>query len=571
MMVPNGGFMLKLSVCTAAILAVLTTSQNAFSQPVPSAGGLAGGQIQQIPPSPLLQKSIPEIRVQKHGAPASSAPSGIKVLVKSLHVTGETKFSEAELIAVAGFQPGSEMDLAGLRLMASRISDYYNARGYLVAQAYLPAQAINEGAVTVAVIEGQYGKITLNNQSKLSDNVANNVLEGLDSGDIVATAPLERRLLLLSDLPGVEVRSTLTPGSSVGTSDLIVDLSPGPSVTGSVEADNAGNYYTGTYRVGGSVNFNEVFGQGDVASLRALTSTTGGLVYGRASYQAQVDKLTVGVAYAALWYKLGKTFEPLDAHGTAGIASVYASYPVIRSYDNNLFVLADYDEKTFQDRTGVPFSVSDRESHVGIIGLNGNHHDTFGGGGWDSFSLSGAFGDLDIQTPAVRVADAATARSNGSFGKVMFQADRLQNVIGPLSLYADFRGQVATKNLDISEKMELGGAYGVRAYPEGEAYADEGYILTLEARLLLPPVLEDMPGQMQLIGFFDTGSATLNKNPWFIGPNSRTLSAAGVGLTWTDNNDFRFSAFWAHKLGNEVATSAPDASDRVWLQVAKFF
>jgi hemolysin activation/secretion protein len=178
---------LKLSVCTAAILAVLTTSQNAFSQPVPSAGGLAGGQIQQIPPSPLLQKSIPEIRVQKHGAPASSAPSGIKVLVKSLHVTGETKFSEAELIAVAGFQPGSEMDLAGLRLMASRISDYYNARGYLVAQAYLPAQAINEGAVTVAVIEGQYGKITLNNQSKLSDNVANNVLEGLDSGDIVAS------------------------------------------------------------------------------------------------------------------------------------------------------------------------------------------------------------------------------------------------------------------------------------------------------------------------------------------------------------------------------------------------
>jgi hemolysin activation/secretion protein len=552
-------------------LAVLTASQNAFAQPAPSAGGLAGAQIQQIPSSPLLQKSIPEIRVQKRGAPESPVPAGIKVLVKSLHVTGETKFSEAELIAASGFQPGSEMDLAGLRLMASKIADYYNTRGYLVTQAYLPAQAVNEGAVTVAVIEGNYGKITLHNQSRLSDNVANNVLEGLDGGDIITSAPLERRLLLLSDLPGVEVRSTLTPGSSVGTSDLIVDLTPGPSVTGSVEADNAGNYYTGPYRLGGSVNFNEVFGQGDVASLRALTSTTGGLVYGRASYQAQVDKLTVGVAYAALSYKLGKTFEPLDAHGTAGIASVYASYPVIRSYDNNLFVLADYDEKTFQDRTGVPLSVTDRESHVGIIGLNGNHHDTFGGGGWDTFSLSGSFGELDIQTPVARLADAATARSNGGFGKLMFQADRLQNVVGPLSLYADIRGQIATKNLDVSEKMELGGAYGVRAYPEGEAYADEGYMLTLEARLLLPPVLEALPGQMQLIGFVDTGSATLNKNPWFIGPNSRTLSAAGVGFTWNDNNNFLFSAYWAHKLGSAVATAAPDASDRVWLQVAKFF
>ena len=561
--------MLKSNLCAAALLALVTASPHAFAQPVPGAG-LSGGQLQQIPPAPPVQRSIPEIRVEKKGAPESPVPAGIKVLVRSLHVTGQTIFPEAELIAVAGFQPGSEMDLAGLRLMASRIADYYNARGYLVAQAYLPAQAINEGAVTIAVIEGRYGKVTLNNRSRVSDNVANNLLEGLDSGNIVATAPLERRLLLLSDLPGVEVRSTLTPGSSVGTSDLIVDLDPGRRFTGSVEADNAGNYYTGPYRLGGSVNFNEVFGQGDVASLRALTSTTGGLVYGRASYQAQVDKFTVGVAYAALWYKLGKTFAPLDAHGTAGIASIYASYPVVRSYDNNLFVVADYDEKTFQDRTGVPFSVTDRESHVGIIGLNGNHHDTFGGGGWDTFSLSGGFGSLDIQTPAARVADAATARSNGGFGKLMFQADRLQNVIGPLSLYADIRGQVATKNLDISEKMELGGAYGVRAYPEGEAYADEGYILTLEARWLLPP-LADLPGQMQLIGFFDTGSATLNKNPWFAGPNTRTLSAAGAGITWTGYNDFRLSAFWAHKLGNDVATAAPDASDRVWVQLAKFF
>ena len=33
--------------------------------------------------------------------------------------------------------------------------------------------------------------------------------------------------------------------------------------------------------------------------------------------------------------------------------------------------------------------------------------------------------------------------------------------------------------------MELGGAYGVRAYPEGEAFGDTGYIATTEARLML--------------------------------------------------------------------------------------
>ena len=77
--------------------------------------------------------------MEQRASPPNSAILGEKLLVNSLHVTGATKFSEAELIAATDFRPGSELDLAGLRLLASRITDYYNSRGYFVAQAYLPA------------------------------------------------------------------------------------------------------------------------------------------------------------------------------------------------------------------------------------------------------------------------------------------------------------------------------------------------------------------------------------------------------------------------------------------------
>ena len=113
--------------------------------------------------------------------------------------------------------------------------------------------------------------------------------------------------------------------------------------------------------------------------------------------------------------------------------------------------------------------------------------------------------------------------------------------------------------------------YAVRAYPEGEAYADEGYVLTLEARLQLPKFSERMPGQLQLIGFIDTGSVTLNKNPWMAGPNRRTLSGAGVGLNWSDTNNFMVRAYYAFKLGDEVALSSPDKSGRFWIQAVKYF
>ena len=104
---------------------------------------------------------------------------------------------------------------------------------------------------------------------------------------------------------------------------------------------------------------------------------------------------------------------------------------------------------------------------------------------------------------------------------------RLQSLPGPFSLYASIRGQVASKNLDISEKMELGGAYAVRAYPEGEAYADQGYVLTVEGRMLLPRILDEQTGQMHLVGFVDTGSVTLNKNPWFAGQNTQDAERRG--------------------------------------------
>jgi len=215
---------------------------------------------------------------------------------------------------------------------------------------------------------------------------------------------------------------------------------------------------------------------------------------------AQFGKATAGVAYTALNYRLGEEFASLHAHGTAEIASVYGSYPLIRSRSTNLYAVIGFDAKTFQDKVDLVSAVTDR-----------------------------------------------------------------------VSLYGAIYGQFASKNVDISEKMGLGGMYAVRAYPTGEAYSDEGYVATLEARLLLPKFSERLPGQFHLIGFADTGSGTINQNPWTTGTNHRTLSGAGVGVNWEDYNNFVVNAYWAHKLGNEVATYAPDRNGRFWIQVVKFF
>lgn len=546
--------------------ALLVLSQSLLAQQIPG----AGSQMQQIPAAPVPQKAPPEIRIQEGTAPAAPGADAVKILVKSLRVTGARVYTEAALIALTGFVPGTELTMAELQAMTGRITDHYRKNGYFVARAYLPAQEIKDNALTIAVSEGEYGKVILRNQSNLADDQAYRLLGGLNSGDPITNDPLESRLLLLSDTPGVNVKSTLVPGATPGSSDLIVDIVPGKRVTGSIDADNAGNRYTGEYRVGATVNLNNLLGRGDVVSLRAVTSGSG-LTYGRASYQMQFGKATAGVAYSRLEYELGKEFAPLQANGTAEVASVYGSYPLIRSRNSNLNAGLAYDAKTFQDRVDVIPSVTDKKARVLTASLYGNHRDNLSGGGVSAFSLGLSAGDLDIETPAALAVDAASARSNGAYNKLGFNASRLQRVTDTLSFYAGIQGQLASKNLDSSEKMVLGGMDGVRAYPQGEGFGDEGYLVNLEARLLLPKPTESLPGQVHLIGFVDAGRVTINKNPWTTATNHRNLSGAGVGLTWADPGNFALRMYYARKLGSEPAISAPDKSGRFWIQVIKYF
>jgi hemolysin activation/secretion protein len=555
--------MKKISLLPFALLAL---SQGIFAQQPPT----GGSQIQQIPPAPVPQKAPPEIRIERGAAPVTSAADEAKIMVRSLRVSGAKAYSEAELIAITGFTPGSELTLTELRAMASKITTHYAKNGYFVARAYLPAQQIQNDSVTIEVSEGQYGKVILRNQTNLSDAQAYRLLEGINPGDPIINDPLENRLLLLSDVAGVNVQSTLVPGATPGTSDLIVDITPGKRVSGSIDADNAGNRYTGEYRLGSTINLNNPLGLGDVASLRAVTSGSG-LNYLRASYQVPFGRATAGVAYSKLNYSLGKEFESLRAHGTVDVASIYGNYALVRSRNDNHYVQLAYDDKTFQDRVDSIPSVTDKKVRVLMASLYGNHRDNLGGGGISAYSLTWSAGDLDIRTPAALAADAASARSNGSFNKLDFSLTRLQRVTDVVSVYASLNGQLASKNLDASEKMGLGGMNGVRAYPQGEAYGDEGYLASVEARLLLRNLIGRVPGQVHLIGFVDGGRVTINKNPWANTTNHRNLGAYGIGATWGQPGNFLLRAYYARKLGNEAALSAPDKSGRFWIQAIKYF
>jgi hemolysin activation/secretion protein len=531
----------------------------ALAQRPPNAGQL----LQQVTPPPRLPSGdAPPPAIEESPAAAAQA-GGQRFKLEAVRLGGNSAFTEQELQALVQNDIGRAVGLADLDALARRITLYYRQRGYLVARAYVPAQEVRAGIVHIEVLEGRIGQVAVDNRVGVAPG-AIAPLGRLHSGESVDSEALEDVLLRLADLPGVEVKSTLRPGATVGTSDFFVELMPGRAISGSVEADTFGNYYTGAFRAGATFNWNNPARLGDQLSLRAIASGED-FQYGRIGYQlpfgAQATR--VGVAWSQMRYRLGEELAVLDAHGQAQVASVYLQHPLRRSRQANWYATLEYDDKRLTDQVDATAFVADKSVRNVTLGLAGDFVDGVGGGGANNLNVSYTNGRLSLDVGSAAI-DAASARSAGGFGKWALAFQRQQLLPAGWTLLVNLNGQVADRNLDSSEKLVLGGATGVRAYAQGEATGDDGAIVNLEARRALAPAWEAAI-------FYDRGDVRFNHVPWVGNTDThRSLAGWGAGLAY-GAGPWRARLFSAWKAGTGDAKSAPDRSPRVWAQAGYAF
>ena len=555
-----------LSAFTPIALALWALSASVAAQTAPPT---AGQVLRELQPPVLLPAPSAAPLPSLDAPPVAPVPGEAVVLVKSIVITGNQALPTAELEALVASVVGTEQSLSQLNAAARRITAYYRAQGFAVARAYLPTQDITSGAVTISVVEGRVAGQRLTNLSRVSTERVQAYLAPIKDGEVIKSAQIDRPLLLLQDTPGVGAsRATLVPGASVGTSELLVELEAAPAYSASASLDNHGSRYTGQYRVGGSFNLASPLQMGDQLSFTGLTSGQN-LRFGRLAYQAPVgsDGLRVGAALLDTRYQLGKEFASLAARGSASSASVFAAYPLVRSQGANLSGTAALERKRLNDRVDSTLTVTNKAVTLASLGLAGNVQDGWGGGGLNSFDLNLALGSLSINTPSTLAIDAVSSQTNGRYSRLAYSAARLQRLGASSALAVSLTGQQASKNLDSSEKFSLGGANGVRAYPQGEGVGDQGQRVSVEWQ-------QSLSAQLQGILFYDWGQVTVNKTP-FGAPavNNRSLAGAGVGLNASFGAvQLRSSLAWRTKGGDPVSVPASSAkSPTLWLMASVAF
>lgn len=487
-----------------------------------------------------------------------SAPDNSQTfLVRGFRISGNTVFGEAELIAQLDDAEGKPLGLGDLQRLTDRITRHYRNAGYPVARAYLPAQEIRDGIVRIAVLEGRIESVTVNNSAGIGASALAPV-ERIAAGEVVRTDSIEDGLLRLADIPGVEIRSTLRPGQALGTSEFLVDVAPGRRLTGEIDADNYGNRYTGANRLGGALYWNNPGGLGDQLTLRAQASDAH-FNYARIGYHLPAGSAgtRIGAAWSSMHYRLSREFDALDADGEATIGSLYLQHPLLRSRQASWYANLQFDNKHLDDRIGATDTRTEKRLRNWSIGINGHFLDMLGGGGRNSAALTLTRGRLDLDDTTATI-DAVSARSRGSFGKLVASYQRLQRLPGDFTLSLALTGQWADKNLDASEKFMLGGAQGVRAYPQGDGSGDEGHLLNLELRYALQPGWEAMI-------FHDDGRVKINETQWTATKNSRHLAGSGLGTSYT-RDQFSLGLHVAWRTSDAAPASDKDRHPRLWLQ-----
>ena len=440
--------------------------------------------------------------------------------VGQIKVEGSSKFTASDFKAVTAPYEGKDDTLDDLQKAVKAVNQMYWDRGYLTTQAYVPPQDINQGVITIKVVEGKVGKICINGNHYYHDSAIMRQLSIRESR-VFNLKELEKDLNSSNQQNNFRIKAALSPGSDTGLTNIRLDVAERQPWQISPTFDNQGRPFVGEYRGGVDVINDSLFGQGDRLSTRYVGAAGTQVVL--ASYYLPFDSWgdQVGISYG---------FSQVDVH--TGVEN----QPKIDGTDYDLGLLVSH-----------PFTRDRR--WIGDLGFSSRHVTSdvddirTGLDNIRAFQAGLSYNGYDNRGRTTARVQTAVGTSvlggNDTYWKSELFLTRLFKLPANNLLILRGYGLYSPNSLPTAEEFQLGGEYSVRGYTEGLLLGDSGYNLTAEDRYPIPFLSSLSPwlaARLQGAVFVDFGQAFLRRdNPrYLIGvsdTSSRTLLASlGVGL-----------------------------------------
>jgi hemolysin activation/secretion protein len=504
----------------------------------------------QIKQPKIEKKSVelPKVDTQLK-APLKSFDKKTKY-IKSYNIEGNNHIPTSELMDIAKEYEDKRLTFDAVHELTTKITKYYRSKGYFVARAYIPKQNMQNSVLTISIIEGEYGKFHLNNDSLVNTNVVQAMLDDVKKYNIVSTTTLERAMLIINDSAGVQVSSAeVMPGAKVGTSDFRIATKPTTRYDGYAMVDNYGSKATGKHRVNGGININSPLGRGDKLTLSTLLTKNKGLTNGRIGYEIPImpNGLKLNTSISHTTYNLGGEYASLDAVGKSTSVDMGLVYPYMRTTNENINLYTTLAYKKLQDEIRSTNTKTDKKLTSLKIGAN---YDNIFENSNIYFDIYITGGELSFDDETSKAIDKAGANSDGVYYKanidINYNIALLQNITLQNSL--KLQQTLKSKNLDGSEDFTVSGSNGVKAYLDSELSGERGYLFGTEAFYTLPM------GYGRVGLFYDIGGA-YQADDSNINTTNYTLQDTGLGY-YGNYKSLSYQLQFAHSLGGYEASNS---------------
>lgn len=559
-----------LSACFAFAVAWFALGGEAWSQAVPAP--VAPGRVEQpLQPRPSVPPTggAPSVPTIPSGGEMPAGAESVHFVLRGVQISGATVYPAGTFEGLYADLVGKDVTLAQVYSVAQAITARYRADGYILSQAVLPAQQIATGTVQIRIVEGFVDKVVVKDETTGASDVNRGVLDRMAqkiSGVRPLTAKaLERYMLLINDLPGVQARSFLSPSTTTpGGADLTIVLNE-KKYDGYATFDNLGSQFVGPLEFSVAGNLDNAIGIYERTGLRYVgTFRFSELKYIEATHQEQLGSEGMHLDFTYFHSDSQPNHKPLviktDSLNDTGIVAL--TYPVIRSRSENLNLRARFDYGNIDVKTASFLTTQDR---LRVLRLSGayNKVDTILGPPAVNLATIELGQGLPFADASDKDPTSSNARAPSSFTKINVELQRQQSIVGNWSVLLAVEGQAAFDDLLSEEKLGLGGPLYGRGYDPSQIIGDEGVAGKVELQYGRELGLQWFK-DYQAYAFFDGGYVhDLHK----VVQQNHHLMTTGVGLR--SNFTERLSGFVqvAKQLTKSAAVPGTGESGeavRVW-------
>ena len=485
----------------------------------------------------------------------------LRVFIKDIRVDGSTVFSQSELDQVLASYKNRTLTTEDLQEVRQALTLLYVKNGYINSGAVLPDQAVQDGVITIQVIEGELTDVVIEGTTHFLPSYLETRIRLSADRPLNINRLRERLQLLLQDSRFRRVNSELKPGARPGQSVLVVRVEEASPYKAWAEFNNFQSPTVGAERGIGTIAHQNPLGLGDIFTLsygrsegldpQLGASYTLPFTAWDTTFQVQYRKNNFGIIEAP--------FNTLNLESESDVIQLAIRQPVYRTLTNEVALSVGIDRlrnqiTLFGQGTNIftPGASSNGESVVSALRFVQE---------WIHRQRQDVVAFRSQMNWGIDVLGATNNGSNlpdTQFFSWLGQA-QWGHRFDPsgVQLLNRMVLQVANDRLFSLEQIAVGGRFSVRGYRENTLVKDNAFVYSFETRM---PVFPEVLGPNFLVSmgpFLDVGRAWNNK---VVNTGPETLASVGLGLQVSLYQRAHFSVYWGVPL-NHVPTPGGNLQD----------